>query len=122
MVPPAYPDGGWNDAKLTRTVDYGSGSYQAHGSTTGSGFGAMYELAYDIALNERKSVFLQPLFNASIVTTRMDGYSESGSAGNAGLRVEDQELSHGRSRRGQPDSPASWAPTSSGVKRWVKSG
>ena len=84
--------GGWNDAKLTRTVDYGSGSYQAHGSTTGSGFGAMYELAYDIALNEDKSVILQPLFNASIVTTRMDGYSESGSAGNAGLRVEDQEL------------------------------
>ena len=84
--------GGWNDARLTRTVDYGSGSYQAHGSTTGSGFGAMYELAYDIALNEDKSVILQPLFNASIVTTRMDGYSESGSAGNAGLRVEDQEL------------------------------
>ncbi len=46
----------------------------------------MYELAYDIALNEDKSVILQPLFNASIVTTRMDGYSESGSAGNAGLR------------------------------------
>ena len=84
--------GGWNDAKLTRTVDYGTGSYQAHGSTTGSGFGAMYELAYDIALNEDKSVILQPLFNASIVTTRMDGYSESGSAGNVGLRVEDQEL------------------------------
>ena len=84
--------GGWNDARLTRTVDYGSGSYQAHGSTTGAGFGAMYELAYDIALNEDKSVILQPLFNASIVTTSMDGYSESGSAGNAGLRVEDQEL------------------------------
>lgn len=84
--------GGWNDAKLTRTVDYGTGSYQAHGSTTGSGFGAMYELAYDIALNEDKSVILQPLFNASIVTTRMDGYSESGSAGNAGLRVEEQKL------------------------------
>ena len=84
--------GGWNDAKLTRTVDYGTGSYQAHGSTTGFGFGAMYELAYDIALNEDKSVVLQPLFNASIVTTRMDGYSESGSAGNAGLRVEEQKL------------------------------
>lgn len=84
--------GGWNDASLTRTVDYGTGSYQAHGDTTGSGFGAMYELAYDIALNEDKSVIFQPLFNASIVTTRMDGYSESGSAGNAGLRVEDQKL------------------------------
>ena len=81
-----------NDASLTRTVDYGTGSYQARGNTTGAGFGAMYELAYDIALNEDRSVILQPLFNASIVTTRMDGYRESGSAGNAGLKVEDQEL------------------------------
>ena len=81
--------GGWNDASLTRTVDYGTGSYQARGNTTGAGFGAMYELAYDIALNEDRSVILQPLFNASIVTTRMDGYRESGSAGNAGLKVED---------------------------------
>ena len=37
-------------------------------------------------------MILQPLFNAPIVTTRMDGYSESGSAGNAGLRVEEQKL------------------------------
>lgn len=84
--------GGWNDASLTRTVNYGTGSYQARGNTTGAGFGAMYELAYDIALNEDRSVILQPLFNASIVTTRMDGYRESGSAGNAGLKVENQEL------------------------------
>lgn len=84
--------GGWNDATLTRTVGYGTGAYWASGNTTGFGFGAMYELAYDIALNEDRSVILQPLFNASIVTTRMDGYRESGSAGNAGLRVEDQEL------------------------------
>ena len=52
----------------------------------------MYELTYDVYLNEDKSSILQPLANASVVTTRMDGYSESGSAGNAGLRVEDQEL------------------------------
>ena len=52
----------------------------------------MYELASDLALNEDRSVILQPLFNASIVTTRMAGYRESGSAGNAGLKVEDQEL------------------------------
>lgn len=84
--------GGWNDASLTRSVDYGDGSYQGRGTTSGSGFGAMYELAYDIALNENKSAILQPLFNASIMTTRMDGYSESGTAGNAGLRVEDQKL------------------------------
>lgn len=113
--------GGWNDASLTRTVDYGTGSYQARGNTTGAGFGAMYELAYDIALNEDRSVILQPLFNASIVTTRMDGYRESGSAGNAGLKVEDQELTTAAVAVGA-GSPDSWGPTSSGVKLWEKYG
>ena len=74
--------GGWNDAKLNRTVDYGAGSYRTEGSTNGWGLGAMYELTYDIYLNEDRSSILQPLFNASVVTTRMDGYRETG-AGNA---------------------------------------
>ena len=30
-----------------------------------------YELTYDIYLNENRSSILQPLFNASVVTTRM---------------------------------------------------
>ena len=87
--------GGWVDASLTRTVNYGAGSYEAEGDTTGSGFGAMYELTYDIALNEDRSSILQPLFNASIMKTTMDGYTESGSAGNAALQVEDQEWTTG---------------------------
>ncbi|MFA4019313.1 autotransporter outer membrane beta-barrel domain-containing protein, partial [Akkermansia muciniphila] len=78
--------GGWNDAKLNRTVNYGEGSYGTQGSTSGWGFGAMYELTYDVYLNENRSSVLQPLFNASVVTTRMDGYEETG-AGNAGLNV-----------------------------------
>ncbi|WP_425523950.1 autotransporter domain-containing protein, partial [Akkermansia muciniphila] len=36
--------GGWNDAKLNRTVNYGEGSYGTQGSTSGWGLGAMYEL------------------------------------------------------------------------------
>ncbi|WP_302389444.1 autotransporter-associated beta strand repeat-containing protein [uncultured Akkermansia sp.] len=86
--------GGWNDAKLNRTVDYGAGSYRTQGNTNGWGMGAMYELTYDIYLNENRSSILQPLFNASVVTTRMDGYRETG-AGNAGLSVDKQEWTTG---------------------------
>ncbi|WP_418390782.1 autotransporter domain-containing protein [Akkermansia sp.] len=86
--------GGWNDAKLNRTVNYGEGSYRTQGNTSGWGFGAMYELTYDVYLNEDKSSILQPLANASVVTTRMDGYTETG-AGNAGLNVGKQEWTTG---------------------------
>ena len=86
--------GGWNDAKLNRTVNYGEGSYGTQGSTSGWGLGAMYELTYDIYLDENRSSVLQPLFNASVVTTRMDGYEETG-AGNAGLNVGRQDWTTG---------------------------
>ena len=86
--------GGWNDAKLNRTVNYGEGSYGTQGSTSGWGFGAMYELTCDVYLDENRSSVLQPLFNASVVTTRMDGYEETG-AGNAGLNVGRQDWTTG---------------------------
>ena len=86
--------GGWNDAKLNRTVSYGEGSYGTQGSTSGWGLGAMYELTYDIYLDENRGSVLQPLFNASVVTTRMDGYEETG-AGNAGLNVGRQDWTTG---------------------------
>ena len=86
--------GGWNDARLNRTVNYGEGSYSTQGNTNGWGFGAMYELTYDVYLNEDKSSILQPLANVSVVTTRMDGYTETG-AGNAGLNVGKQEWTTG---------------------------
>ena len=86
--------GGWNDAKLNRTVNYGEGSYGTQGSTSGWGLGAMYELTCDIYLDENRSSVLQPLFNASVVTTRMDGYEETG-AGNAGLNVGRQDWTTG---------------------------
>ena len=86
--------GGWNDARLNRTVNCGEGSYGTQGNTNGWGFGAMYELTYDIYLNEDKSSVFQPLANASVVTTSMDGYTETG-AGNAGLSVGKQEWTTG---------------------------
>ena len=75
-------------------MDYGAGSYRTQGNTNGWGMGAMYELTYDIYLNENRSSVLQPLFNASVVTTRMDGYEETG-AGNAGLNVGRQDWTTG---------------------------
>jgi outer membrane autotransporter protein len=82
--------GATTDSKLDRTVDYGTGYYKTHGDTDGYGLGALYELSYDIALNDRGSSLLQPLFDASIVRTQLDAYKETG-AGNAGLNVGKQE-------------------------------
>lgn len=84
----------WTDARLDRTVDYGEGSYSTKGETSGWGFGAMYELAWDAYKNEELTSLLQPFFNASVVSTRMDAYSETG-AGNAGLEVGEQKWTTG---------------------------
>jgi outer membrane autotransporter protein len=78
------------DADLDRTVDYGAGAYKTNGSTDGYGIGALYELTYDVALNDKGTSLLQPLFDASIVHTSLDGYTESG-AGDAGLKVGKQD-------------------------------
>jgi uncharacterized protein with beta-barrel porin domain len=78
------------DADLDRTVDYGAGAYKTKGSTDGYGIGALYELTYDVALNDKGTSLLQPLFDASIVHTSLDGYTESG-AGDAGLKVGKQD-------------------------------
>jgi outer membrane autotransporter protein len=78
------------DADLDRTVDYGAGAYKTNGSTDGYGIGALYELTYDVKLNDKGTSLLQPLFDASIVHTSLDGYTESG-AGDAGLKVGKQD-------------------------------
>lgn len=86
---------GRHEARLNRTVDFGTGAYRAHGKTDGTGFGAMYELTRDVLLKEDKSSILQPLMSVSIVTTSMGAYSESGSAGSAGLNVAKQKWTTG---------------------------
>jgi outer membrane autotransporter protein len=78
------------DADLDRTVDYGAGAYKTNGSTDGYGIGALYELTYDVALNDKGTSLLQPLFDASVVHTSLDGYTETG-AGDAGLKVGKQD-------------------------------
>jgi hypothetical protein len=82
------------DAELNRTVDYGKGYYMTHGDTNGYGLGLLYELTYDIPLNDAGTSLLQPLFDASIVRTQLDAYNETG-AGNASLNVHKQEWTTG---------------------------
>lgn len=92
---------GINDAKLTRTVDYGAGSYRARGNTRGAGYGAMYELTFDTWLNEEETAVLQPLLNLSILRTQMDAYNEDGgTAGDAALRVGKQDMTVGTAALG----------------------
>ncbi|MCC8147847.1 autotransporter domain-containing protein [Akkermansia sp.] len=84
---------GWNDASLDRTAGMaGAGMYSMHGSTSGSSYGAFYEGTYDLYLNENKSSVFQPLVNASIYKSRMDGFTESG---DLGMSVEDMDSTYG---------------------------
>lgn len=83
--------GGRSDFSTTRNVRFGQDGYEGKGDTNGTSLGAMYELTYDIFLDEDRTSLLQPLFNASFVHTRIDGFEESG-AGNAGLNVGSQDM------------------------------
>ena len=85
---------GISSAEFNRTVDYGTGSYETQGSTSGTGLGALYELTYDVALNAEGTSVLQPLFSVSYLSTSMKGYDESGAEG-AGLHVDEQTWSSG---------------------------
>lgn len=86
---------GITDADLDRTVSLGNTSYRAEGSTEGTSYGLMYELTYDTYLNEDETAILQPLLNLSIINGRIDGYTETGDAGNAALRVGKQTMTTG---------------------------
>lgn len=77
-----------SDASLDRTVNYGGNSYRTTGSTSGQGYGALYELTYDIP--QKDDTFLQPLISVSMLNTTMSSYSENGAQG-AGLLVGEQE-------------------------------
>ena len=81
---------GTNEGDLRRTVNYGSGSYTATSSTSGSSLGAMWEVTYDLyPVKDNKSNIIQPLFNVAVQHTSMDGFSEK-NAGGVGLTTEKQ--------------------------------
>ncbi len=93
-----YSSGGWVhtfvvtgaslDMSLDRTVHYGGGSYRTNGSTSGAAWGALYELAYTIPVDEDGSVCWQPVANVSYVHATVKGYTETGS--DAALRADEQ--------------------------------
>ena len=81
--------GSWNNATYDRSVNGGAGAggYEGHGETSGSAYGALYELSYDISLGDETSgMILQPIVTAQVARYTMNDYSETG-AGAAGLGV-----------------------------------
>jgi uncharacterized protein with beta-barrel porin domain len=82
------------DATLNRRgYSYGE-DFSTQGDTDGYGVGALYELTYDIPMNDAGTTMLQPLFDASIVHTQLDAYSETGT-GDRNLNVGKQEWTTG---------------------------
>lgn len=74
------------DTELSRRMP----QFHTEGKTDGIGFGFLYEVAYQIPLNETKDIVLQPLVNVAFSHTSLEGYSESGS--DAGLRFGDSDM------------------------------
>lgn len=74
------------DTELSRRMP----QFHTEGKTDGMGFGFLYEVAYQIPLNETQDVILQPLVNAAFSHTSLEGYNESGS--DAGLRFGDSDM------------------------------
>ncbi len=79
---------GHMDASLNRTVNYGNGCYRTRGNTDGLGLGLLYEVGYNIPMDEDGHFSLQPIANVAWRHVDVNGYVESGS--DAALRVADQ--------------------------------
>ena len=82
---------GQNDLTLERQV----GGYTANGDTSGSSFSAYYEVGYTLGLNHEFTHILQPIVSARITSAKVDGYTESGSIGNAALTYDDASYTYG---------------------------
>ena len=82
---------GQNDLTLERTV----GSYTAEGDTTGSTFSAYYEVGYTLGLNDEFTHIIQPIVSARITSAKVDGYTETGSIGDAALSYDGSSYTYG---------------------------
>lgn len=81
---------GMADTSLQRTVTHANGSYTAEGSGDATSFGLMYEVGYVVAMNERATSCLQPVFNVMLAHSSLDGYSEENS--DAALRTSGVDM------------------------------
>lgn len=75
------------DTELSRRMP----QFHTEGKTDGMGIGFLYEVAYQIPLNETADIILQPLANVAFCHTTLEGYSESGS--DAGLHFGSSDVS-----------------------------
>ncbi len=97
------------DADLDRSVYYGTGSYRTHGSTKGWGYGLMYEIGYDLPMDEDAHFTLQPIVNVAWRYVDVGSYTENGS--DAALRVGSQDyhvVTFGAGLRSQAEVGERW--------------
>ncbi len=76
-----------HDGSLDRHVSLANGGYSTTGDTTGYSVGVMYELGYEMQVND--SLTLTPIFNAALIHGSLDSYTESGS--DAALHVGEMD-------------------------------
>lgn len=68
---------------------------KGEGSTSGTSFSGYYELGYLMPMDDEGRHLLQPIFNLSVTSAKLDGFSETGAIGNAGLNYGSQDLFYG---------------------------
>lgn len=83
--------GGMNDMELNRRVD----AYSSTASVDGSTLSGYYELGYTFALDEEFTQIIQPIVSISLTKASVDGFSETGSIGNAGLDCAGDDYIYG---------------------------
>lgn len=67
----------------------------AKGDTSGTTLSAYYELGYTVGLNYEFTHILQPMVSLSLTSAKVDGYSESGTLGNAALDYDGDSYVYG---------------------------
>ncbi len=77
------------DGDFNRHVDFGDARYSTHSGTKGWGFGFMYEIGYDLPVDENAMFTLQPVANVAWRYADVSSFSERGS--DAALRVGSQD-------------------------------
>lgn len=82
---------GMNDMDMERSVL----GYKANGETEGTTLSAYYELGYTFGLNYEFTHILQPIVSVSMTSAKVDGYTEDGSIGNAGLTYDGDSYFYG---------------------------
>ncbi len=82
---------GMNEMDMERSVH----EYSATADTEGHTITAYYEAGYAIALGESGRQVIQPLVSLTLTSATLEGFSESGSIGNAGLVMEDEDYFYG---------------------------